>query len=108
MTVRLLRVVAVMLFASTLVACNSRAEPGRPAHLVERAGLAMGSELRLTAWATDDASAGVAFDDVFKEFERLEALMSVWRPGSDVLRINAAAGVRAVPAAPDVRDILHI
>jgi FAD:protein FMN transferase len=34
--------------------------------------------------------------------------MSVWRPGSDVLRINAAAGERAVPVDPDVREILHI
>src|SRR4029079_15540824 len=32
--------------------------------------------------------------------------MSTWRPGSDVLRINAAAGVQAVPVAVDVRDVL--
>jgi thiamine biosynthesis lipoprotein len=34
--------------------------------------------------------------------------MSVWRPDSDVLRINAAAGDRAVAVAPEVREILHI
>ena len=52
--------------------------------VVERAGVAMGSELRLTAWAGDEAAARAAFDAVFAEFERLEALMSNWRPGSDV------------------------
>ncbi len=68
----------------------------------------MGTELRLTAWTADEPAALAAFDAVFKEFERLEALMSVWRPGSDVLRINAAAGERAVPVGTDVRDALKI
>ena len=67
----------------------------------------MGSELRLTAWTTDDAAARAAFESVFGEFERLEALMSTWRPASDVVRINAAAGVQAVPVAADVRDVLR-
>ena len=67
----------------------------------------MGSELRLTAWTTDPAGARSAFDAVFKEFDRLDALMSVWRAGSDVLRINAAAGERAVPVSADVREALR-
>jgi thiamine biosynthesis lipoprotein len=77
-------------------------------HLVERAGVAMGSELRLTAWAADEAAAQSSFDAVFKEFDRLDALMSVWRAGSDVLRINAAAGDAAVPVSADVREALRI
>jgi thiamine biosynthesis lipoprotein len=68
----------------------------------------MGSELRLTAWTADPAVAQAAFDAVFAEFERLDGLMSVWRPGSDVLRINAAAGQRPVPVSADVRDTLRI
>ena len=40
---------------------------------------------------------------MFAEFDRLEALMSVWRDGSDILRLNAAAGDHAVPVSPDVR-----
>ncbi len=34
--------------------------------------------------------------------------MSVWRPSSDVVRINQAAGQRAVAVDPDVRDVLRI
>src|SRR2546428_184428 len=30
-----------------------------------------------------------------------------WRPGSDVLRINASAGERAVPASVEVREALR-
>ena len=65
----------------------------------------MGSELRLTAWTADEVAALAAFDAVFAEFERLDALMSVWRPGSDVLRVNAAAGDRPVALQPEVIEV---
>lgn len=68
----------------------------------------MGSELRLTAWTVDDVAARAAFDGVFKEFDRLESLMSVWRPGSEVLRMNAAAGEHAVAVGPETREALTI
>jgi thiamine biosynthesis lipoprotein len=67
----------------------------------------MGSTLQLTAWTPDDATARAAFEAVFAEFDRLEALMSVWRDGSDVLRINAAAGERPVAVDRDVREVLR-
>jgi len=66
----------------------------------------MGSELRLTAWTADDATAVAAFEKAFDEFDRLDRLMSVWREGSDVLRLNAAAGTSAVPISAEVREVL--
>ena len=93
--------IALILLGAAATACRNRVP------VVERAGVAMGSELRLTATTADESAARSAFDAVFAEFERLEALMSTWRPGSDVLRINAAAGVQAVPVAADVRDVLR-
>jgi FAD:protein FMN transferase len=92
---------AAILLVLSAAACRSGVR------VVERTGVAMGSELRLTTWSVDEAAARAAFDAVFAEFERLEALMSTWRPGSDVLRINAAAGVQAVPVAADVREVLR-
>jgi thiamine biosynthesis lipoprotein len=97
---------AIVLIAIAAASCGRHAGPTAP-HLVERAGVAMGSELRLTAWTADEAAAQSAFDAVFTEFERLDALMSVWRAGSDVLRINAAAGDAAVPVSADVREALR-
>jgi thiamine biosynthesis lipoprotein len=94
-----------MLLSLVAIACDARSQA--PRHLVERSGAAMGSELRLTAWTNDDRSAQAAFAAVFLEFERLEALMSVWRANSDVLRINAAAGRHAVPVSQDVRAALR-
>jgi len=68
----------------------------------------MGSELRLTAWTADEAAAALAFDAVFQEFDRLERLMSVWIDGSDIVRLNAAAGEHPVPVSPEVREVLLI
>src|SRR3954471_2075177 len=94
----------LMLLVSLSAACDARRDSG--AHLVERAGSAMGSDLRLSAWTSDDQAAQSTFTRVFELFDRLDALMSVWRPGSDVLRINEAAGVRAVAVSAEVREAL--
>jgi thiamine biosynthesis lipoprotein len=85
-----------------------QARQARPGHLVERARASMGSELRLTAWSADETAAVAAFDAVFREFDRLEDLMSVWREGSDIVRLNAAAGAQPVPVSRDVREALSI
>jgi len=90
-----------------VTACRGGINDAPRSHIVERAGVAMGSELRLTARTVYEAAAAGAFDAVFTEFERLDALMSVWRAGSDVLRINAAAGERALPVSDDVRAALR-
>ena len=60
----------------------------------------MGSEVQLTAWTRRRAGAAPAFEEVFDEFDRLDRLMSVWKEGSDVLRLNAAAGHAPVRSAP--------
>ena len=68
----------------------------------------MGTEVRLTAVTTDEAGAASAFDEVFREFDRLEALMTVWRDQSDIARLNQAAGAHPVPISPEVREVLAI
>jgi thiamine biosynthesis lipoprotein len=93
--------------ACTQVASSPHAStPVDAPHLVERSRLAMGSALHLSAWTSNESDALAAFDLVFAEFDRLENLMSVWRPGSDVVRINASAGVRPVRASAEVREVL--
>ena len=68
----------------------------------------MGAEAHLTAWTSDDSAATAAFEAVFDEFERLESLMSVWREGSDIVRLNAAAGRASVVVSPDVMEALRV
>jgi thiamine biosynthesis lipoprotein len=100
--------ITIVVWPALTGGCARQAPAAPAAHLVQRARLAMGSELRLTAWTVDEPAAQAAFDEVVTEFDRLDALMSVWREKSDVLSINAAAGDHPVPVDPDVREILHI
>jgi thiamine biosynthesis lipoprotein len=85
-------------------ACSPAADPN--ATLVERSHLSMGSEVRVSAWAQEDASTLAAFDAVFAEFDRLDALLSTWRPDSEIQRLNASAGIEPVPVGRDVVDVL--
>jgi thiamine biosynthesis lipoprotein len=97
----------VFTLALLAAACRDAPSPAPTARLVERTRQTMGSELRLSAWTTNEAAAVSAFDQVFAEFDRLEELMSVWRPKSDVQRLNEAAGVAPVAVSPEVIEVLQ-
>ena len=68
----------------------------------------MGSELHLTAWTNDEPRAVQAFERVFDEFDRLDRLHSVWKDGSDVLRVNAEAGHAPVQVSPETIEVLRV
>ena len=68
----------------------------------------MGTELRVTVWTGDEGRADAAAAAVFHEFDRLDAMMSVWKDGSDIVRLNAAAGERAVQILPETREVLNL
>jgi thiamine biosynthesis lipoprotein len=68
----------------------------------------MGSLLTVTVWTADQPGAQSAIAAVFAEFDRLEDLMSTWRKGSDVLRLNAAAGQGPVKLSPEVIEVLGL
>ena len=86
-----------------LPACRT----GSPAPaLVDDTRLAMGSELRIAVWTEQEAAARAAIAAAFAEFDRLEDALSVWRPGSDVQRLNAAAGADPVAVGPDMLAVL--
>ena len=103
----MLRVVALRLAVGAAAACSTEAVStsvqrrgaatarGRTQpRLVQRSRTSMGSPVDLSAWTTREADALAAFEAAFDEFDRLDGLLSVWREGSDVLRLNAAAGAR--------------
>jgi thiamine biosynthesis lipoprotein len=102
-----LRSLAAAVLAVTLTACHRPAPPS-VVHLAERAHQTMGTELRVSVWTADDAQAEAATSAVFREFDRLDAMMSVWKEGSDIVRLNAAAGDHAVPVSAETREVLHV
>ena len=95
--------------AALCTACgpSSAPAPVRARAAVSEERLAMGSLLRLRAWTADEAGTRAAFAAVFTEFDRLEGLLSVWRPGSDVERINTQALQAPVPVRQETREVLR-
>jgi len=87
-------------------ACTRRPDSEGP-HLVERTRPSMGTELRLTAWTADESEAVAAFEEIFREFDRLEGLLSNWQEDSDIQRLNAAAGKHPVRVGTELRDVLQ-
>ena len=75
--------------------------------LISQAHQTMGTEVKVTVWTPDHSTAQRAFVSVFGEFDRLDALLSVWKPGSDVLRINEAAGKSPVSVSPETIEVLQ-
>src|SRR6185436_8099877 len=96
-----------ILIASILAASCGGSEHPAP-RLVERSRVSMGSQLKLSAWTTDEARAIDAFEHVFREFDRLESLLSVWKDGSDVVRMNQNAGITPVKVSRDTLEVLAI
>jgi thiamine biosynthesis lipoprotein len=66
----------------------------------------MGSDVRLTAFVADESRALPAFEKAFDEFDRLDRLLSVWKAGSEVLRINAGAGHAPVTVGAETIEVL--
>jgi FAD:protein FMN transferase len=99
---------AVLLLLAAAIGCGSHPESTNGPRLVERTRESMGAEARLSAWTADESKAAAAFEDVFIELDRLESLMSVWRPGSDIVRLNEAAGREPVAVGSDVIEALRI
>lgn len=96
----------VLLAALTaLPACQANAPAPR---LVSRSTVTMGTEVVVSAWTGNEPEAEAAIGEVFGEFHRLDALLSVWKDGSDVVRLNAQAGVQPVPVGTDTLEVLRI
>jgi len=83
------------------------AAPPAPAPLVVRVRECMSTACRISIQTDDAPRAEAAADRAFAEMDRLEALMTSWRPDSTVSRINRAAGNgKAIPVDPDTFAVI--
>jgi len=103
----------VVLVAALATGCSRAPErdhtqPSSEPYAFSKETVTMGSSLQVTVWTADDPAATTAIDTVFAEFDRLDHLMSVWKEGSDVLRLNAAAGREPVQVSPETLDVLTV
>jgi len=81
-----------------LVAC-------RPA-VVKQTRMQMGTRVEITAGGKDRAVVAARVEAAFREIDRLEGLMSSFRPESEVSRINRAAGAAPVAVSPEVFEVI--
>lgn len=89
---------------ATLLICAGPADAGE--RKVIRTDAAMGTVVQITFWTDDEPAAAKAADAVFAEFDRLDALMTTWTEDSEVSKINAAAGKKAVAVSEDTFTVI--
>jgi FAD:protein FMN transferase len=102
-----------LLIRFTLGAALAQAQAAPPgaARVVARSFPVMGTEVTFSAYTADPPAAERAFTAAYDEIRRVERLMTDWeRPGepeSDIVRINKAAGKRAVKVTPETLDVIQ-
>lgn len=72
----------------------------------ERSTEAMGTTFSVVLYGSDDASMNQAIDAAFAEAQRLDALLSNYRPESEWSRINREAAMHPVNVSPELFHLL--
>ena len=101
------RPLAALVALATFVGCAAAPDAATPQHEDRGGNFAMGTVLETTLLGPDADALEAERVRVFAEVERLEALLSQWRPQSDVGRLNAAAGGPPLAVDPEVAALLR-
>jgi thiamine biosynthesis lipoprotein len=67
---------------------------------------AMGTTFAVSLYAADPAAAEATFEVAFEEIERVEQLLSDYRPTSELSRVNRLAGQGPVTVEPELHALL--
>ena len=67
----------------------------------------MGTVISITVVGAETPTMRQAVEDAFAEVDRLEQLLSEWRPDSEISRINAAAGERTIEVGADTLAVIQ-
>jgi len=67
----------------------------------------MGTRCAVELWATDRAAGQDAIDAVFTDMRRIDALMSTYKPDSEISRVNADAARAPVPVTAELFGLLQ-
>jgi thiamine biosynthesis lipoprotein len=105
---------SIVLAIATSLAGTAQAGPAgtaaaaeEPDHKIVRTAKAMGTIVQITFWSDDEAAVAKGASAVFAEFARIDKLMTTWLDDSDVSRINAAAGGKAVEVSAEVIEVIQ-
>jgi thiamine biosynthesis lipoprotein len=67
---------------------------------------AMGSVFEIVAYRTNPAQASQAIDHAFQEIDRLEQVMSIYKPKSELSRLNRTAHLQVQTVSPDLYQVI--
>src|SRR5215212_5687401 len=96
----------LILAASVLTAVLAHG-PAPPLQRYESVEPHMGTLVRITLYAPDEEAATAAFKAAFDRIRNLDAILSDYRPDSEVNQITRTAVARAVPVSDDVFTVLR-
>jgi len=74
---------------------------------VFRKHYAMGSVFEVLAYGTNPIQASQAMDVAFQEIDRLEQVMSIYKPASELSRLNRTAHHQAQTVTPDLYQVIQ-
>ncbi len=83
------------------------AGPAR-AQWLERTDAIMGTRIYVQVWSQDKAAGEAAIDAVMEEMRRIDALMSHYKPDSQLSRINARANEEPVQVDKELFDLIKL
>lgn len=66
----------------------------------------MGTRCAVELWAADRAEGERAIESVFGDMRRIDALMSTYKPESELSRVNALAAKQPVPVSKELFDLI--
>jgi len=78
-----------------------------PPPVVEREQILMGTTVSISIAGVDADHAHRAADRAFGEIRRIEAIMSTYRPESEISQVNAAAGKSWTSISPELRFVIE-
>jgi thiamine biosynthesis lipoprotein len=67
----------------------------------------MGTRCAVELWAVDRRQGEAAIEAVLADMRRIDALMSTYKPDSEVSRVNAGAGKAPVPVSVELFELLE-
>jgi len=67
----------------------------------------MGTSIRVELWLQDEQRGAEAIAEVMREMHRIDALMSTYKPESQLSQVNREAATSPVPVTPELFGLLH-
>ena len=68
----------------------------------------MGTRCVVELWSTDVAKGEAAIASVFADMRQVDEMMSVYKPTSELSRVNAEGAQHPVVVSPELFDVINI